>query len=112
MLTVDIKNNIGTILFDGAYPRNDFETKQQKTDSETGLPMWSIAVVLRQPNSRRSENLTVNVPNAKDPNEQLNPFEPIAFDGLRIMTGESGGKTWVSFAADKFGRAAAPSATK
>lgn len=112
MLNVEIKNNLGTMIFDSAFPRNDFETKQQKVDAATGMPMWTVNIFVRQADARRSEQMSVNVPAAKDPAETFAAFEPIAFENLRVMTGSNDGKTWVSFAADKVGRAAAPAASK
>lgn len=112
MITVELKNNLGNMIFDSAFPRNDFDTKEQKIDAETGLPIWSVAVLLRQPNSRRSESMTINVPSQKDPNEMFVGFDPIAFDGLRIMTGENDGNKWVSFSADKVGKPGAAPAAK
>lgn len=112
MLNVEIKNNLGTILFDSAFPRNDYETKQQKVDAETGMPMWTVNILVRQPNARRTELMSVNVPAAKDPTEIFAPLEQIAFENLHVMTGSNDGRTWVSFAADKVGKSAAAPASK
>ncbi|MEB1814003.1 hypothetical protein [Adlercreutzia mucosicola] len=99
MISIEITKPLGVVLFDSAFPRNDFETRQQKVNND-GVPMWSVNLILRQPDSRRSENLTVNVPSVKDPTEIFDPFAPVSFSGLRIMTGENNGNTWVSFGAD------------
>lgn len=103
MLNIEIKSNLGVTLFDNAFPRNDFEAREQKKNAD-GVPMWSVNILVRQPNARRTELMTVNVPAAKDPNETFAPLEQIAFENLHVMTGENDGKTWVSFAADKVGR--------
>lgn len=100
MISVEISKPLGRVFFDGAFPRNDFDTGVQKKN-DAGVPIWSISVVLRQPDSRRSENLTVNVPATKDPNDIFDVLCPIQFEGLKIMTGANKGNTWVSFSADK-----------
>lgn len=103
MITIPIQKTLGTMLFDSAYPRNDFNSGEQRKNAD-GVPMWSMNIILRQPDARRSETLTVSVPSPVDPSTKLDPFAPIGFEGLRIMTGEGNdGHTWVSFAADKFG---------
>ena len=76
MISVEITKPLGITMFDNAFPRNDFETKEQKKNAD-GVPMWS------------------------DPNETFEPFSPVSFEGFRIMTGENNGNTWVSFGADK-----------
>lgn len=111
MLNVEIKNNLGTMLFDSAFPRNDYETKEQKTNAD-GVPMWSVNILVRQPEARRTEMMTVNVPSAKDPSELFEPFDRIAFENLHVMTGSNDGRTWVSFAADKAGKPGATPAAK
>lgn len=100
MISVEITKPLGITMFDNAFPRNDFETKEQKKNAD-GVPMWSVNLILRQFDARRSETITVNVPSATDPNETFAPFTPVSFEGLRIMTGENNGNTWVSFGADK-----------
>lgn len=113
MLTVNVKEKLGVMLFDSCFPKNDFETKQQKVDNGTGLPLWSVSVLLRQADSRRSESITITVPSAKDPAESLEPLSPVAFEGLRLMTGVNDGRPWVSFRADRVGvPAAATQASK
>lgn len=110
MLNVEIKNNIGTMLFDSAFPRTEFESREQRKNAD-GVPMWTINILVRQPDARRTEQMSVNVPSVKDPNELLEPFDRIGFENLHVMTGSNDGRTWVSFAADKVGKVAAP-ATK
>lgn len=104
MLSVDVKNNLGTMLFDSAFAKNDYETHEQKKNAD-GVPQWTINVLVRQPDSRRSEQMSVTVAMPQDPSTAIEPFTPIAFEGLRLLTGENNGRTWVSFQADKIGRA-------
>lgn len=100
MLSIKIDQDLGTMIFDSAFPRNDFETKEQKKNSE-GVPMWSVSLILRQADARRSETLTVNIPSPEDPSKSFGIFAPVALKGLRVMTGDNDGRTWISFAADK-----------
>lgn len=100
MLSININQDLGTMIFDSAFPRNDYETKEQKKNAE-GVPMWSVRLILRQADSRRSENLTVNIPSPEDPSRAFGVFAPVALKGLRVMTGDNDGRTWISFAADK-----------
>lgn len=112
MITVEMTKPLGAMLFDSAFPRNDFETGVQKKNAD-GVPMWSIAVIVKQPDARRSETLTVNVPLQQDPNDVFETFDRVAFEGMRLMTGSNNdGNLWVSFGADKIGKpsAAAPKA--
>lgn len=103
MIQAEIKaNTLGTMLFDSAFPKTDFNTKEQKTTAE-GVPLWSVQVLVRQPEARVTENMTVTIPASVDPSEKVEPFTPIAFANLRMMTGQNNGRTWVSFAADAIG---------
>lgn len=103
MITVEIAKPMGVMYFDACYPKTEYRSDEQKTTPE-GVPLWSMGVLLRQPESKKSENITITVPCPHDPSQAIEPFTPIAFDGLRMMTGESSNGTWVSFAADKFGK--------
>ena len=100
MLSINIDQDLGALIFDSAFPRTDFETREQKKNAD-GVPMWSVNLILRQADARRSESLTVTVPMADDPSKHFGVFAPVKLDGLRVMTGENDGKTWISFAADK-----------
>lgn len=88
------------MIFDSAFPRTNFETKEQKTDAN-GVPMWTVNLILRQEDSRKSETLAVNIPSPEDPSKSFGIFAPVALKGLRVMTGTNDGKIWISFAADK-----------
>ena len=57
MISVEITKPLGITMFDNAFPRNDFETKEQKKNAD-GVPMWSVNLILRQPDARRSETIT------------------------------------------------------
>jgi hypothetical protein len=103
MITAEITKSMGAMYFDGAFPKTEYGTGEQKKNAE-GVPLWSVSVLLRQPDSRKTESLTVTMPAAQDPAALIEPFTPIAFEGLRVMTGENGGRVWVSFAADKCGK--------
>lgn len=112
MITAELTKPLGMLVFDMANPRNDFDTKQQKTD-ENGTPMWTVQCLLRQENARAFETIRVNVPSKQDPNEVLTPLAPVSFENLRVMTGDNNGRTWVSFSADRINTAAAaPKADK
>lgn len=103
MIQAEIKSNtLGTMLFDSAFPKTDYNTKEQKTNAE-GVPLWSIQVLVRQPGARMTENMNVTIPANVDPSEKVEPFTPIAFLNMRVMTGQNNGKTWVSFSADGIG---------
>lgn len=102
MITAEITKPMGAMYFDGAFPKNEYGADIQKTNAD-GVPLWSVAVLLRQPESRKTESMTITVPAQKDPSQVLEVFTPIAFEGLRVMTGESNNRPWVSFAADKCG---------
>lgn len=104
MIAVEISQPLGAMLFDGAFPKTEYGEAVQKLNAE-GVPLWVVNVIVRQPDAKRSENLSVTVPAPADPSQTVPPFAPVAFEGLRIMTGSNGGKTWVSFAADRFGKA-------
>lgn len=109
MITAYVKNDdLGVMLFDGARARTEFNSTTQRKDAETGLPLWTVSVVLRQEGSSQSESLQVNVPCASNPADSLQVFTPVAFKGLRMMTdmGDNG-RRWVSWRADKVGGASA-----
>ena len=103
MITAEISKNLGSMYFDAAFPKTEYGTDEQKKNA-AGVPLWSVQVLLRQPDSRKTESLTVTLPAPQDPATVLEPFTPIAFEGLRVMTGENNGRVWVSFAADKCGK--------
>lgn len=110
MITVDISEPLGTVVFDAASPRNDYETGIQRTNDE-GVPMWRVAAILRQEDARQSEQIAVVVPSRTNPADEIQPFTPVAFEGLRMMTGQgNNGSTWVSFHADKVSPVAAGAA--
>lgn len=46
MISVEITKPLGITMFDNAFPRNDFETKEQKKNAD-GVPMWSVNLILR-----------------------------------------------------------------
>lgn len=102
MLTFELKNINGTILFDGAFPKTDYNTKEQKTDPN-GQLLWTVNCLVREPESRRTETLAVQIAAPKNPEEVLQPFTPIAFEGLSLLTGEMNGRPFVSLRADKIG---------
>lgn len=103
MITAEITKPMGAMYFDAAFPKTEYGTGEQKQTAE-GVPLWSVQVLLRQPDSRKTESLTITIPAAQDPAAVIEPFTPIAFEGLRMMTGENNGRVWVSFAADKCGK--------
>ncbi len=102
MLTFELKPINGAILFDSAFPKNDYETKEQKKDPN-GTPLWSVNVLVREPDARRTETLTVQIPAPKNPEEVFQPFTPVAFEGLSLLSGEMNGRPFVSLRADKIG---------
>lgn len=103
MISIDIASkSLGQMLYDSAYPKTDYESGEQKMSAD-GQPLWQIGVLLRQPGSRRTEAVTVTVPLPQDPATVLEPFTPVMFGGLRVMTGENNGRRWVSFSADSVG---------
>lgn len=101
MLTVEVKNTLGVLRFDGAFPKKDFESGIQK--EKDGVPLWQVVCLLRQPDSNVSDKITVVIPAQKNPSEFIEPFAQIGFENLRILTGEQNGRTWVAFHADKVG---------
>lgn len=103
MITVELSKPLGVMLFDSAFAKNEYGETTQKTNAD-GVPLWTVNILLRQPDSKKSENLTITVPSKTNPADVLEPFTPIAFERLRLMTGQSHGRTWVSFAADRCGK--------
>lgn len=100
MLNLPITSIPGVILFDNARPKNEFNSQAQKTD-ENGVPQWRCRCVVRQNGANQSEFVDVTIASPVDPNSSVNPFTPIVFDGLRVMTGQGhNGATWVSLFAD------------
>lgn len=88
-------------MFDSCRPKNDFETKEQKIDSETNLPLWTVGLILRQEDAMRSEMVSVTIPSAKDYSETMNFFTPVKLKDLCVMTGDNNGNTWVSLRASE-----------
>lgn len=104
MLSIDLANRqLGSLFYDVAYPKRDYETGAQKAAENDDL-IWTVNVLVRQPGSKRTETIAVTVPSPECPNELFDPFEPVLFAGLRLLTGKNAqGRTWVSFFADKIG---------
>ena len=100
MLSIPIDQDLGMLIFDTAFPRNDYETKEQRKNAD-GVPQWSVSLILRQEDARRSESLTITIPSQDDPSKHFKIFEQVRVEGLRVMTGSNDGRTWVSFGADK-----------
>lgn len=103
MLSFELKSLAGVVLFDSAYAKTDYETKEQKTDA-TGTPLWIVNCLVREPEARRTENVAITVPLQKNPEELLQPLQPVAFDGLSILTGEMNGKPFCSLRASQIGQ--------
>ena len=94
-------NELGTAVLDSCQKRiADRETGEIKTDKVTGLPIWSVAVFVRQPGAFKAEGIVVNIPSKKDPTEGIEPFTPVMFQGLAISTFNIGGTRVNSFSAD------------
>lgn len=100
MLSFDVSMSKTLLLFDSAFPRTAFGTDTQQTD-EQGTPLWLVNVLVRQADARRSETMTVIVPSATNPEDEIRPFAPVSFDGLTVRTGESGNGRWVSVRAER-----------
>lgn len=101
MLTLDLNGELGTMLFDAATPRNDFDTGMQRVDAETGLPQWSVGVLLRQEDARRAEPINITVNSKDDPNEQFEYGDKVIAENIVCRTGAAqNGGNWVSFTAD------------
>lgn len=101
MLTLDLKGDLGIMLFDTATPRNDFDTGLQRVDEETGLPQWSVAVLLRQEDARRAEPINITVLAKEDPNESFEYGDKVIAENIICRTGAAqNGGNWVSFTAD------------
>lgn len=109
MLNIPITQNLGVMVYDGSFPRNDFDTKEQKKTAE-GVPIWSVNIFVHQQDARRSDAMTINIPCPHDPNEDFSVFDKVQVGGLRVMTGENDGAKWVSFAADSLSPLAAKQA--
>ena len=113
MLTLDLKGDLGIMLYDTASPRNDFETGQQRIDEETGLPQWSVAVLLRQEDARRAEPINITVLAKNDPNESFEYGDKVIAENITCRTGAAqNGGNWVSFTADAIKPAPAKSAAQ
>lgn len=101
MLNLDLKGDLGIMLYDAASPRNDFETGQQRIDEETGLPQWSVAVLLRQEGARRAEPINITVNSKTDPNDEFEYGDKVIAENIVCRTGAAqNGGNWVSFTAD------------
>lgn len=100
MISFDASLPKSILLFDSAYPRTAYGTETQQTD-EHGTPLWLVNVLVRQADARRSETMTVIVPSATSPEDEIRPFSPVSFDGLTVRTGESGNGRWVSVRAER-----------
>ena len=101
MLTLDLNGDLGIMLYDTATPRNDFDSGVQKIDEETGLPQWSVAVLLRQEDARRAEPINITVNSKEDPNTKFEYGDKVMAENIVCRTGASpNGGNWVSFTAD------------
>lgn len=100
MLNLPISTIPGFVLFDSARPKNEFNSQAQKVD-ENGVPQWRCRCVVRLDDANSAEFVDVTIPSPVDPSTVVNPFTLVAFDGLRVMTGQGhNGATWVSLFAD------------
>ena len=100
MLSFDVSMSKTLLLFDSAFPRTTFGTDTQQTD-ENGVPLWQVNVLVRQSDAKRSEGMTVIVPSASNPEDEIRPFTPVSFEGMTVRTGESGNGRWVSVRAER-----------
>lgn len=108
MLTLDLNGDLGIMLFDASNPRNDFETGQQRVDNESGLPQWSVAVLLRQEDARRAEPINITVNSKEDPGKGLEYGDKVVAENIVCRTGAAqNGGNWVSFTADSIKPASA-----
>lgn len=106
MLNLPISSIPGLVLFDSARPKNEFNSQAQKVD-ENGVPQWRCRCVVRLEDANQSEFVDVTIASPVDPSTVVNPFARVAFDGLRVMTGQGhNGATWVSLFADSMRPAA------
>lgn len=100
MLTLDLAGDLGIMLYDTATPRNDFDTGMQRVDAETGLPQWSVAVLLRQEDARRAEPINITINSKDDPNDQFEYGDKVVAEGIMCRTGAAqNGGNWISFTA-------------
>ena len=106
MLNLPISSIPGLVLFDSARPKNEFNSQAQKVD-ENGVPQWRCRCVVRWEDANQSECEEGTIASTVDPSTVVNPFARVAFDGLRVMTGQGhNGATWVSLFADSMRPAA------
>ncbi|MBW8485113.1 plasmid replication, integration and excision activator [Actinomadura parmotrematis] len=71
-----------------AVPLENFETKRQETDKDTGLPVWVVDVYDADPEASH-KNSAIRIKVAAQvcpvvPEPMFGPFRPCEFDGLTV----------------------------
>ena len=80
----------------GAEPRADFNTGEVRTDRETGLPVYRVAVLVKPETSRKAYVLEIDVPGEP---QGLVEGEPVQLHDLTISTWEREGRSGETYRA-------------
>ena len=76
----------------------------QKVAKDDGRPIWAVRVLIREVGAgvelAKPELVEVAVPSLRDLADVLTPFEPIAFDQLKVFPWSMDGRSGLAFSAD------------
>lgn len=80
-------DSLGIIVYRGCFPKSVFRdgerTDEQKTNRQ-GIPIWSVAAMVIQPDRDQPETMRFEIASKKDPGEGFERGDHIAFERVWV----------------------------